>query len=104
MATKKDFIEFVLGQLADASAITVRPKMGEYLVYYQSVLLGGFYDNRFLLKINADNGDFGLPTAIPYPSAKPMYMVDDFDDPDRLAEIVKSTYAGCLKTKQPKKS
>ena len=104
MATKKDFIDFVLEQLTDASAVTVRPMMGEYLVYYQGVLIGGFYDNRFLLKINADNSDFGLPTAIPYANAKPMYMVDDFADPERLATIVKATYAGCLKTKKPTKA
>lgn len=104
MATKKDFIDFVLGQLVDASAVTVRPMMGEYLVYYQGVLIGGFYDDRFLLKINADNSEFGLPTAIPYPNAKSMYMVEDFDDPEHLTAIVKATYAGCLKTKQPKKA
>lgn len=104
MATKKDFIEFVMGQMVDASAFTVRPMMGEYLVYYQGVLIGGFYDNRFLLKMNADNANYALPTAIPYANAKPMYMVDNFDDRERLATIIKATYIGCLKTqKTPKR-
>lgn len=100
MATKKDFIEYVLGQMADASAFTVRPMMGEYLVYYQGVLIGGFYDNRFLLKMNVDNGNCGLPTTIPYAGAKPMYLVDDFDDRERLAVIIQATYAGCQKSKK----
>ena len=32
--------------------------------------------------------------AIPYPGAKPMYLVEDVDDRGRLAEIINRTIGG----------
>ena len=55
MATSKDFKEFILEQLNLLDEITCKPMMGEYLLYYNGLLFGGIYDNRFLVKITETN-------------------------------------------------
>lgn len=68
--------------------------MGEYLLYADGVLFGGIYDDRLLIKKVDKNAEFGMPEAIPYDGAKLMYLVEDVDNRDRLAEIVAATVAG----------
>ena len=97
MATSKEFKDFILEQLADLSPITCRPMMSEYLLYYKGTLVGGLYDDRLLVKPNANNTGFAMPLETPYEGAKQMYMVEDVDDREKLINIIKSTYAGLIK-------
>ena len=98
MATSKGFRDYVLEQLSGVPNITCRPMMGGYLLYADGVLFGGFYGgDRMLVKITETNANLGLPEAIPYEgSKKTMYLVEDIDDRERLAEIVNATVAGLL--------
>ena len=80
MATTKNYKDFTLEQLNLLSGITCKPMMGEYLLYYNKILFGGIYDNRLLIKIVNSNKKYNLPKAIPYESAKDMYLVDNIDD------------------------
>ena len=98
MATSKEFVDFVLERLSGIRNVTARPMMGEYLLYADGVLFGGIYDSRLLCKKTDTNADFGLPDAIPYPGAKPMWQLDDVED-ERLVEIINATLAG-LPTKK----
>lgn len=66
--------------------------MGEFLLYYRQVLIGGIYDDRLLVKIVKENKKYGMKEAIPYPGAKPMYLVSDVDDKELLKDIVLDTY------------
>lgn len=91
MATSKAFRDFILEQLSLLDDITCRPMMGEYLLYYHGVLFGGIYDSRLLVKIKPGNAQFNLPLAIPYQGAKPMYQIEDLDDREQMAEIIKAT-------------
>ena len=68
--------------------------MGEYLLYADGVLFGGIYDDRMLVKKVDENAEFEMPEAIPYDGAKAMYLVEDVDNTDRLAEIVNKTREG----------
>lgn len=65
--------------------------MGEYLLYYNNILFGGIYDNRLLVKIVESNKKFSMQESIPYKGAKPMYLVDDLDNQEKLKEIVIGT-------------
>ena len=96
MATSKEYKDFVLEQLSLAEDITVKPMMGEYLLYKSGLLFGGIYDNRLLVKITESNKKYEMPAAIPYDGAKPMYLIDDLDDKERLKNIVFDTYKGLL--------
>ena len=94
MATSKDFKEFILEQLDLLDNITCKSMMGEYLLYYNSILFGGIYDNRLLVKIVDANKKYNMNDAIPYESAKPMYLVDEVDNKELLKEIVIETCKG----------
>lgn len=94
MASSKDFVNFIIEQMRFLGDIKVRPMMGEYLVYYKSKLVGGIYDERLLVKRTETNKPFYLPEEIPYAGAKPMYMIDDIDNPERIKEIILATYNG----------
>lgn len=91
MATSKDYKDFILEQLDLLDNITCRAMMGEYLLYYNSILFGGIYDNRLLVKIVSSNKKYNMQEQIPYESAKPMYLVDDIDNKEILKEIVIET-------------
>ena len=91
MATTKDYRDFVLEQLNLLDDITCKTMMGEYLLYYNGVLFGGIYDDRFLVKIVEGNKKYNMKESIPYENAKPMYLVEDIDNKEKLKDIVIDT-------------
>ena len=91
MASTKEYRDYILEQLPEAPNITCRPMMGEFLLYADGVLFGGIYDDRLLVKKTDGNAEFGMSEALPYEGAKQMYLVDEVDDRERLAEIVAKT-------------
>lgn len=95
MASSKEYLDFVLEQLASAGEITYRAMMGEYVLYLSGKVIGGVYDDRLLLKaapsalrlLRESGGDLQLD--IPYPGAKEM-LVAPVDDPLLLGGIVRA--------------
>ena len=49
MASSKDYLDFILDQLSDLKEISCRTMMGEYILYYRRKIIGGIYDDRFLV-------------------------------------------------------
>lgn len=94
MASTKEYRDYALGQLSEVPNVTCRPMMGEFLLYSDGVLFGGIYDDRLLVKIVSENAQFGMREDIPYDGAKPMYLVEDIDDKEKLAEIIRVTLDG----------
>ena len=97
MTSSKEYRDYVLEQLSGVSDVTYRPMMGEFLLYSDGVLFGGIYDDRLLVKIVPENGGFGMLEAIPYDGAKPMYLVEDTDDREKVIEIIRATVEGLVK-------
>jgi len=50
MASSKEYLNFVLEQLSEVENIRYRAMMGEYILYYREKVIGGIYDDRFLVK------------------------------------------------------
>ena len=94
MATSKEYKEFILEQLDLLDNITYRQMMGEFLLYYNSILFGGIYDDRLLIKIVDTNKKYNMKEQIPYENAKTMYLVEDVDNKELLKEIVIETCRG----------
>ena len=94
MATTKEYRDFILEQLNTLEGITCKPMMGEYLLYFDGVLFGGIYDDRLLVKKTDSNSIYNMEEAIPYDGAKPMYLVEELDNQEKLAEIVEATMKG----------
>ena len=90
MASSKEYLDFVLEQLSDLDGITVRPMMGEYLLYVDGRLAGGVYDNRLLVKpVPAALALLpNAPQEPPYPGAKPMLLVEEVEDGAFLRELL----------------
>lgn len=92
MASSKDYLAFVLEQLSELDGISSRPMMGEYILYYQGRIMGGIYDDRFLVKPTraalAMMPD--APREIPYGGAKEMLLVDNIEDRQFLKDLLEA--------------
>ena len=68
--------------------------MGEYIIYYRSKVVGGIYDDRFLVKATKSAMDL-MPTAgmeLPYEGAKEMLLVDEVEDKAFLRDLLEAMY------------
>lgn len=89
MASTKDYLDFILGQLSGLEDISYRAMMGEYILYYQGKIVGGIYDDRLLIK-PVKSAIFYMPEAVyelPYEGAKEMLLVDNVDDSEYLCGL-----------------
>ena len=105
MASSKEYLHFILDQLSLLEGVSVRPMMGEYLLYYQGKYFGGVCDDRFLVKITPSAREM-MPDASqepPYEGAKPMLLVDNVDDRDFLKELVQRIVPELPRPKEKKK-
>lgn len=94
MASKKDYLQFVLDQLSLLEDITSRAMMGEYVLYFRGKVFGGIYDDRFLVKPTPAAAAM-MPNAsreLPYEGAKPMLLVDNVEDKAFLRDLVEAMY------------
>ena len=94
MASSKEYLEFVLEQLSLLDDITYRAMMGEYIIYYRGKVVGGIYDDRFLVK-QTKSALRMMPDAdleLPYEGAKEMIMVDEVENRDFLKELFDAMY------------
>ena len=94
MASSREYLDFILEQLSGLESVTYRGMMGEYIIYYRGKIVGGIYDDRFVVKpVKAALAM--MPDAdreIPYEGAKEMLLVDNVDDREFLAELVTKMY------------
>ena len=89
MASSKEYLIFILEQLSGLDDITYRAMMGEYILYYRERVIGGIYDDRFLVKPVRAAVNL-MPNAemeVPYEGAKGMLLVDDVDDREYLVKL-----------------
>lgn len=95
MTSSRNYLDFVLDRLSDVDDVTYRPMMGEYILYFKGKVIGGIYDNRFLVKPTKSAKRL-MPEAVyetPYTGAKDMLLVDNIDDSDFLRELLEALYA-----------
>lgn len=94
MASSKDYLDFILDQLSELENITYKAMMGEYIIYYRGKVVGGIYDDRFLVKPTKSAVDM-IPDAemeLPYEGAKEMILVDNVENRDFLRELLEAMY------------
>ena len=90
MASAKEYLDFVLEQLSSLEDVTYRAMMGEYIIYYKGKIIGGIYDDRFLVKpVKAAKALMpNAPLELPYEGAKEMLLVEDIDSREFLEELL----------------
>ena len=102
MASSKEYLIFILEQLSGLDDITYRAMMGEYILYYRERVIGGIYDDRFLVKPVRAAVKL-MPNAemeVPYEGAKGMLLVDDVDDREYLVKLFEAMYDELPKRKK----
>ena len=94
MASSKEYLDFILEQISGLEHVTYRAMMGEFIIYYRGKIIGGIYDDRFLVKPTKSALEM-MPDAdreIPYEGAKEMLLVDNVDNREFLAELLTAMY------------
>ncbi len=95
MPSTKPYLDFILDQLSEAGDVSFRPMMGEYVLYYHGKVIGGIYDDRFLVK-PVKSAAALMPQAqreLPYEGAKEMLLVDNVEDRAFLRELLEAMFA-----------
>lgn len=93
MASSVEYHDFIMDLLSGLD-VSSRKMMGEYVVYYKGKVIGGIYDDRFLIK-PVDSAVSRMRDAqrvVPYKGAKEMLEVENIDDKQFLTELFDSMY------------
>ena len=102
MASSREYLDLILEQLSELNDVSYRAMMGEFIIYYRGKIVGGIYDDRFLVK-PTKSAVAMMPNAdmeLPYDGAKEMLLVDDVDNKEFLTELLEAMY---LELPAPKK-
>ena len=94
MASSKDYLNYILDPLSGLDDISYRAMMGEYIIYYRGKVVGGIYDDRFLVK-PVKAAVTLMPNAdqeLPYEGAKAMLLVNDIENKAFLHELLEAMY------------
>ena len=94
MASSKEYLAFILEQLSELDDISYRAMMGEFIIYYRGKVVGGIYDDRFLVKPTKSAVSM-MPDAdmeLPYEGAKEMILVDDIENKEFLRDLLEAMY------------
>ncbi|NTV52660.1 MAG: TfoX/Sxy family protein [Candidatus Firestonebacteria bacterium] len=109
MASDKEFVDYILDQMASAGGVSCRKMFGEYAVYRNGKVVALVCDNQLFIKPTPGGKAFigAVTQAPPYTGAKQFFLIEDkLDDREWLSELVRITTAEVprpkLKTKRTK--
>ena len=94
MASSKEYLDYILEQLSELEDVSYRAMMGEYIIYYRGKVIGGIYDDRFLVK-PVKSAVMMMPDAdmeLPYEGAKEMLLVDELENKEFLIDLLNAMY------------
>jgi DNA transformation protein and related proteins len=93
VASDREFVTFVREQLRGAGEISSRRMFGEAAIYLKNKVVGLVCDNQLFLKATEQGrAKIGVPLeAPPFPGASNWFLLADLDDPEFLAELIRTT-------------
>ncbi|MBO4768978.1 MAG: TfoX/Sxy family protein [Bacteroidales bacterium] len=93
MASNEDLVQYIVDQCSGAGEIAVKKMMGDYCIYCNGVIFGLICDNNLYVKVTEEGRKVVRDVILrpPYPGAKDYFYIDDVDDSDYLAELIKAT-------------
>ena len=94
MASSKKYLDFILEQLSELKDISYRSMMREYILYYHGKVIGGIYDDRFLIKPTKSAVEM-LPNAkfeLPYDGAKQMLRISEHESKEFLQKLLEAMF------------
>ena len=81
ISSSKEYLDFIPDQLSDLENVSFRAVMDEYVLYYRGKVIGGIYDDRFLIKPTRIALSV-MPDArseLPYPGAQKLLLVKNVE-------------------------
>ena len=106
MASKKEFLDFIVDQIDTTGLITYRAMFGEYGIWCDGKIFALVCDNKLFIKPTLGGRDFigDVVEAPPYPGAKNSFLIEDkIEDREWLSQLVKVTVAELPEPKPKKK-
>lgn len=102
MASSAEYVRFIAEQLSEAGEIKYRKMFGEYGIYCDGVYFGAVCDNRFLIKPTQASQELLSDAQMepPYDGGKPMVLIEELEDKEFLAKLVRETCAQLPKKKK----
>ena len=103
MASNADFVQYIADQCAGAGDIVTKKMFGDYGIYCNGKIFGLICDDKFYLKPTQAGRQLLLNVRLcpPYEGAKDYFLIEDVDDHERMAALVRAT---CQELPEPKKS
>lgn len=106
MATKQEFVDFIVGQIEYHGEIKARKMFGEYAIYADGKIFALICDNKLFIKPTHAGRNFieNPIEAPPYPGAKNSFLIEDqIEDRDWLSELVRISVEELPEPKKKKK-
>ena len=93
MASHRDFVDYVAEQLREAGVIRAKRMFGEYGLYCDGIFFAVICDDQLFVKRTPQGEEAfpNLPKAPPYAGAKDYILVEDVDNRETMAALVRLT-------------
>lgn len=107
MSSDLEFVEYVRDQFSSAGGIAFRKIFGEFAVYCDGKVVALVCDKQCFVKPTAGGRTFigAVTEGLPYPGAKPWFLIaDELDDREWASELVRTTARELPPPKPKKKS
>ncbi len=104
MASDRDFVEYVCGQIGLGREVTHKKMFGEYALYLNAKVVAFVCDNQLYVKPTAEGRSVlrALAEHSPFPGAKPHFRIDaELEDRELLQRLLRAT-AEALPAPRPK--
>lgn len=101
MASNPDFVQYIVDQCGGAGEVEARKMFGDYGVYCGGRIFGLVCDNGLYVKPTEAGRRLLREVDLrrPYEGARPYFFIEDVDDRDYLAALVRAT---CAELPEPK--
>ena len=106
MASKQEFVDFVLEQMENVGPVTAKKMFGEYGLYCNQKMFAVICDDQLFIKPTQAGRTFikNVVEAPAYPGAKPSFLIEEkLEDREWLCELVNITVEALPKPKPKKK-
>lgn len=106
MASDKEYVDFVVGQIENAGEITAKRMFGEYGIFSNGKIFALICENKLFIKPTEAGRTFikEVVEAPPYPGAKPSFLIgDDIEDREWISNLVRITLRELPEPKPKKK-
>jgi TfoX/Sxy family transcriptional regulator of competence genes len=106
MATKQEFVDFILDQIGNVGILEAKKMFGEYGLYVNGKLVALICDDKLFIKPTVSGRAYikNVVEQPPYEGAKPSFLVEDgIEDRTWLSELIRITYNELPEPKVKKK-